>query len=193
MEIILASNSPRRKEILEKFGYKFTVIKSGYEEKGVFSDPVFSSLTFAKNKALDVYGSLSAAERARSLVIGADTVVYYGGKILGKPKDVKDAFETLTALSGNTHHVYTGYALISEKSRVFGVDVSTVTFNALTEENIREYVATGKPLDKAGSYGIQDGFGLVKSVQGSEYNVIGFPIEKIAPVIAAVEKCAFSL
>ena len=183
MKIILASLSPRRKEILERFGYDFTIENSNYIENGGVSDPVITCLRFAKNKASGVFFGKSEKERSDIAVVGADTVVYYGGKILGKPKDSADAVNTLKLLSGKTHVVITGFAVLSEKSSVFGYDVSKVTFNDLSDELIRNYVATGKPMDKAGSYGVQDGYDLVRGIIGSRYNVIGFPIEKIKPVL----------
>lgn len=183
MKIILASSSPRRREILREFGLEFSVKKSEYEENEEESSPELTVLKFAKNKALDVYNGLTDKEKTEYLVIGADTVVYYNGHILGKPVDKYDAKSTLRELSGKTHKVYTGYAVINGKKRVFGVDVSEVLFNDLSSSLIDEYVASGKPLDKAGSYGVQDGFDIVKSVQGSRYNVIGLPIEKLIPIL----------
>lgn len=183
MKIILASNSPRRKEILKEFGYKFSVVKSEYEERANSFSGVETVLTFAKGKAQDVFSRIDTED---SLVIGADTVVCFNGKILGKPQNKAEAKATLKALSGKTHTVYTGFAVISDKSKAFGYDSSEVTFNTLSEELIENYVATGKPFDKAGSYGIQDGFPLVKSVKGSVYNVIGLPIEKLKPVIDVI-------
>ena len=188
MKIILASGSPRRKEILEQFGYDFTVELGNFCENGGAGDPVLTCLGFAKNKALSVFLSKSAEERADIAVIGADTVVYFDEKILGKPKDAKDAIKTLRTLSGKTHTVITCYAVIGEKFRVFGYDSSEVTFNDLSEDLIFKYVATGKPMDKAGSYGAQDGFGLVRFVKGSVYNVIGFPIEKIKFILDGIIK-----
>lgn len=188
MKIILASNSPRRKEILTEFGYEFTIKKSDFEEKtadGDLIDPIITALRFAKGKALSVFLQLkSDKDYKNSIVLGADTVVYFNGKILGKPIDFNDAISTLKMLSGKTHTVITAYAMLSEKREVFGYDISEVTFNTLSDERITEYVTKCKPFDKAGSYGIQDGFQLVRSVKGSVYNVIGLPIEKIKPALS---------
>ena len=183
--IILASNSPRRKEILTEFGYKFSVVKSNFEETDLSESPVDTVIAFAKGKATEVFLRLKAKGEKNLTVIGADTVVCLNGKILGKPKDAADAINTLKMLSGKEHTVITGYAVISDNAQVLGFDKSTVLFNDLSERLIKEYVATGKPLDKAGSYGVQDGFGLVKKVSGSVYNVIGLPIEKIKPLLDA--------
>ncbi len=185
--IVLASNSPRRKEILTEFGYKFSVVKSNFEETDLSGSPMETVVAFAKGKANNVFLSLKEQGRADDItVIGADTVVCLDGKIIGKPKDAADAENTLKMLSGKEHTVITGYAVINNKAQVFGFDKSIVLFHELSERLIKEYVATGKPLDKAGSYGIQDGFGLVKSVSGSVYNVIGLPIEKIKPILDVI-------
>lgn len=186
MKIILASGSPRRKEILGQFGYDFSVEVGDFCETAANGDPVIACLRFAKGKALNVFLHKSKRERSDIVVIGADTVVYFNGKILGKPKDKTDAISTLKSLSGKTHFVTTGFAVISEKFSVFGYDQSEVEFNELDESLIYKYVETGKPMDKAGSYGVQDGFNIVRSVKGSVYNVIGFPIEKIKFVLDGI-------
>lgn len=183
MKLILASNSPRRKEILSKFGFIFTVIKSDYEEKESFSDAFSLVKTFAEKKAEHVFNALSKKDKKTSVVLGADTVVVSDGKILGKPKDKKDAANMLSALSGKTHLVLTGYAIISNGKTLSGVTKTEVVFNNLSDELIKEYIATGSPMDKAGAYGIQDGFPLVKEYYGSIYNVIGLPIEEISPIL----------
>ena len=180
--LILASNSPRRREILTEFGYDFTVQKSNFIEKDESDNVIDTVLRFSKGKAEDVFNRLGG----KNVVVGADTVVYFDGKILGKPKNTLDAVKTLKELSGKTHTVFTGYAVLSDKIKVFGVDNSEVKFNPLSDELIAEYIKTGKPMDKAGSYGIQDGFPLVESVKGGIYNVIGFPIEKIKPILDSI-------
>ncbi|MDY6367464.1 MAG: Maf family protein [Clostridia bacterium] len=187
MKLILASNSPRRKDILRSVGFDFKVITSGYDEKGD-GDAETLVKTFAYGKAKSVFDSLTDAEKKQSVVLGADTVVALNGKILGKPKDEKAAAEMLKNLSGKTHYVFTGYAIISDNESIVGLDKTEVTFNRLSDELISEYVATGSPLDKAGAYGIQDGFPLVKEYKGSLNNVIGIPIEKIKPIIEKLMK-----
>ena len=184
MKIILASGSPRRKEILTEFGYEFSVNKSDFLECDEQTDAISVAVKNAKGKASDVFSRLQKRDKADDgVVIGADTVVYYNGVILGKPKDRTDAVKTLRALSGKTHQVITGFCVLSKKFSVFGFDESTVRFNALSDASIKEYVDKFSPLDKAGSYGIQDDFPLVERVEGSMYNVIGFPIEKIKPIL----------
>lgn len=177
MKLILASNSPRRREILKEHGFDFTVIKSGYEEKPLNLSPTELVKTFAFNKAKDVFDGLE--DKKDFVVLGADTVVVLNGVIIGKPKDKDDAFNTLRSLSGRIHKVITGYTLISEEKTVTGFDETAVEFNDLSDEYIKEYIDNKKPFDKAGSYGIQDGYHLVKGYNGSYNNIVGLPIEKI--------------
>lgn len=177
MELILASNSPRRKELLERFGFKFKTVKSDYAEKDTGLSPADTVKTFATGKAEYVFDTLK--DKSDAVVLGADTVVVMDGKILGKPADKTDAVKTLKLLSGKTHSVLTGYAIISDKKRETGCVETKVTFNFLADELINRYVNSGLPLDKAGSYGIQDGYNLVKSYDGSFYNVVGLPIDII--------------
>lgn len=181
MKLILASNSPRRKEILTDFGFEFEVKGSSFSESDEALSPEAVAKANALGKANDVFNRLLNKENA--LVLGADTVVFLDGKILGKPKDNLDAIKMLNSLSGKTHTVVTGYALVSIRETISGAVESKVTFNKLSEKIIGEYVATGSPLDKAGAYGIQDNFGIVKDFSGSLNNVIGLPIEEIAPLL----------
>ena len=176
MKLILASASPRRKEILTTNGYNFDVVVSDYEEKETVLSPKKLVEFFALKKAEQVCDSFL---EEGVVVLGADTVVVYKGEVLGKPKNEKDAVKTLKKLSGKTHKVITGYALIGSEKVFVGRVTSKVKFNKLTDEIINDYVATGSPLDKAGSYGIQDNFGIVKSYSGSLNNIIGLPIEEI--------------
>lgn len=176
MELILASNSPRRKEILKTAGYAFTVIPSDYAENDE-KDPVSTAIDNAKGKAEDVFSRLD--NKKGKTVLGADTVVFFKGEILGKPASEEDATNTLKRLSGNVHRVVTGYALVDESGVKTGYDESEVIFNELSDELIREYVKSGSPMDKAGSYGLQDGFSIVKSFKGDKNNIIGLPLDKI--------------
>ncbi len=178
MEIILASNSPRRKELLESKNIKFKVIPATKEEVILPNKSVYAlTEILAENKAREVF------DHYGGIVLGADTVVSYNGKIYGKPKDKKDAIKTLKLLSNKTHEVITGYAIISNNFKYISHEVTKVTFNNLSDELINNYVNTGSPLDKAGSYGIQDGFDLVKDIDGSLSNVIGLPVEKIVKIL----------
>ena len=179
MKLILASASPRRKEILTEFGYEFKVFPSDYEENKKDLSPIDLAKFFSVNKAKWVFNEIENKEGI--LVLGSDTIVVSEGKILGKPKDQEDAFNMLKSLSNKTHQVVSGYALIGEGIEIIGEDVTEVTFNNLTDNLIKQYIEEKKPLDKAGAYGIQDGYPLVKEYKGSYNNIVGLPIEKISP------------
>jgi septum formation protein len=168
-KIILASSSPRRKEIMERAGYRFRVIPSSFEETGTdfFSFEFIESLAY--QKALVV-----AKDYPDNVVVGADTLVVLDKKILGKPKDAAQAFEMLRELSGKAHMVVTAIAVISGTQVRKSSTTSYVTFENLTDEQIRYYVDTFKPLDKAGAYGIQEmPDGYIKSFEGSFENIMG--------------------
>ena len=171
MAYILASASPRRKELLAQLLPRFEVIPAKAEEKvnlSLFPEQVACAL--AESKCDEVF-----ALNPEKTVIGCDTVVVFAGKILGKPKDAADAFDTLKMLSGKTHYVITGVCIRNKYKKALNYDKTEVKFNILTDEFIRGYVESGSPLDKAGSYGIQDG-GVVKEHFGSFTNVVGLPV-----------------
>ena len=173
MKLILASKSPRRRELLSELGVEFEIIPAVGDE--VVEDglsPKQIVMNIAKAKAFEIFN-----KHQDSAVIGADTIVVLGDEILQKPVDDADEYAMLTKLSGNTHVVYTGYAFLSKEKQVFGADESLVTFNELSEETKQAYVKSGLGLDKAGGYGIQDGYGLVKETKGSYNNIVGFPTE----------------
>lgn len=172
MKLILASKSPRRKEILSSLGVQFEIIPAVSEEVVEDICERDIAMNIAKQKAHEIFNKFPD-----SAVIGADTIVVLDGEILQKPKDDEEEYAMLSKLSGKTHSVYTGYAFICKDKQVYGTEQSLVTFNELSEETKRAYVKSGLGLDKAGGYGIQDGFGLVKSVSGSYNNVVGFPSE----------------
>ncbi len=179
MELILASKSPRRKELLTKYGYDFSVIEAEFDEKNLPLNPVETAKNNALGKARAVFNGLTPERALNAVVLGADTVVFLEGEILGKPVDERHAMSMLLKLSGRTHKVVTGYAVLSKEGETVGFCESEVEFNELELENVLAYVKSGKPLDKAGSYGIQDGYGLVKGFSGSLNNIIGLPIEEI--------------
>ena len=184
--LILASNSPRRREILTGLGYEFTVCPSLFEELAEGLSARDTVAAFARGKAAEVF-----SRYPNSVVLGADTVVAYGEEILGKPKSEEDAKRMLRLLSGKTHSVYTGVCVVSAKGMRETVAETRVTFNALAEETINSYVNSGLPMDKAGAYGIQDGFPLVREIEGSYTNVVGLPAEETQALLSAVEgdKC----
>ena len=174
--LVLASASPRRKELLEKTGLRFEIIVSDIEEKITKSAPDEMVKSLARQKAMAVYEKL-APDR---VVIGADTIVEAGGKVLGKPADADEAFKMLRMLSGKQHSVYTGVSVISGGIDISFAERTKVTFYELTDEEIKGYTATGEPLDKAGAYGIQGrGALLVKKIEGDYNNVVGLPIARL--------------
>lgn len=183
MKLILASNSPRRREILTNAGYLFKTVVSGYPEREEKGDPAATAKENALGKAKDVFDKLTEEEKTITAVLGADTVVFIEGKILGKPKDAEDAKNMLRYLSAKTHEVVTGYSLVCARSVATGKSVSEVTFNFLSEELIESYVKSGAPMDKAGAYGIQDGFTIVAGYTGEFENVMGLPIKDIKPLL----------
>lgn len=181
MKFILASASPRRKELLSSIVPSFEVIPAkGEEIADARLTPEETVCALARAKCDEVF-----SRNADSLVIAGDTIVVLGDKILGKPKDEEDARRTLGALSGKTHRVITGVSVRSPKGARTDFAVTEVRFNKLTEEFIDNYVKSGSPMDKAGSYGIQDG-GLVATYSGSYENVIGLPVELTAQLIKEV-------
>ncbi len=175
---VLASRSPRRKKLLEGIGLTFTVQESQSDEvihAGMAPQDVVQAL--AREKAEDV-----AALHRDALTLGADTIVVLDGDILVKPVDPEDAVRMLQRLSGRAHTVYTGIALVHPASnRIRSAYVSTeVRFASLDEQEIRAYVATGSPMDKAGAYGIQDDLGalFIADIRGDYYNVVGLPLNR---------------
>ena len=187
-KLILASNSPRRKELLAGLGVPFEVrVLQDIFEVRVLQDidehypenlPVNEVARYIAKEKADAYRRIVAADE---LIITADTVVIVGDEILGKPVDEADAVRMLKLLSGRTHQVMTGVCLLTaEKERCF--DVTTdVTFKALTDEEIHYYVNRYRPFDKAGAYGIQEWIGYigVTGLNGSYYNVMGLPVQRI--------------
>lgn len=186
MEIILASASPRRKELLELMGLPFSVCVSDADETTDENlPPYFIVEQLSLLKASDVAGKLRA-EGKKALVIGADTIVVFGGAILTKPKDKEDAKKMLTMLSGKWHSVLSGVTVMdtkTAKSETFYVETK-VHFVDVTEEEIDRYIATNEPMDKAGSYGIQGkGSVFIDKIEGDYFNVVGLPIHKLARVL----------
>ena len=188
MKIILASGSPRRSELLKTAGFSFTVIKSNVSENiSKRLPPHLYSETLAVMKGRDVYENLLTDKRG-AVVVSADTVVYYKGKYLLKPKDAEEAERFLRALSANTHEVYTGYSVISDSYKITSFERTLVTFNELSDEVIKSYINSGKYIGKAGGYGIQDGFPLVKKIDGDYDNVVGLPTQKIKNILNGILK-----
>lgn len=178
MRFILASASPRRKELLEQIGAKFDILPATGEEVITKELPGEVVMELAKQKAEEV----AKTAGADALILGADTVVAYEGKILGKPKDEADALRMLTMLSGKEHEVYTGVALIDNRDQSMEnfFERTKVTMYPVSEEEIRDYIAGGEPMDKAGAYAIQGlGAKFIQKIEGDYNNVVGLPIGRI--------------
>lgn len=203
--IILASGSPRRKELLEQVGLEFEICPAKGEEVITTTIPHEAVLELSRQKAEEVAGGIAAylehgipsklvgeAKGQDILVIGADTVVAYGNKILGKPKDEENAREMLSLLSGNTHSVYTGVTCVfisadgktGEHSFYEKTDVSMCP---MSQEQIKRYIATGEPMDKAGSYAIQGRCAVyVRKINGDYNNVVGLPVGRLYQELLAL-------
>lgn len=175
---VLASASPRRRELLTQVGIHFQVIKSDIEEIITKVEPDQVVIELSRQKAQDVYNNL--AEKKNVVVIGADTIVYNDNKILGKPSDEDEAFKMLVELSGKSHYVYTGVTLnINGKAFSFA-EKTRVDVCSLTEDEIIEYIKTKEPLDKAGAYAIQGLFAAyIKGIEGDYNNVVGLPVGRL--------------
>lgn len=234
--IILASQSPRRREILTMAGLKFEVMPAEGEENCDALRPDELTMALSRAKAEEVFAKVTGVEAGTGtagpggpeeetgregrktaegisretgaveqplLVIGADTVVAYGSEILGKPKDLEDAYRMLRLLSGHTHQVYTGVTLLFRAGGDVGTgspvvrrtffEKTDVVFHELTDEEILEYVHTVEPLDKAGSYAIQGAFGkYIRKIDGDYYNVVGLPIQHIWQELKALPESGVS-
>lgn len=182
-KIILASASPRRSELLKKAGVDFEVIPSAGEEEITAEEPLEIVKNLAEKKADSVAGIIDDTAEG-TLVIGADTIVVYNGSILGKPADEEDAVRTLKLLQGNTHQVYTGVAVLEKNNGKWiphtFAECTDVTFYPVSDEEIKKYVESKEPMDKAGSYGIQGLFGIyVKGICGDYNNVVGLPVARL--------------
>lgn len=184
MEIILASGSPRRRELLERIGVSFKIVVSDKEEiiKSDIPEDVVKELS--EMKAAAVFDEVNGTEKGDFLVIGADTVVACDGKILGKPKDAGDAARMLHNLSGRAHEVYTGVTIkISRNGQTESLQFAECTkvyVYPMMDSEIVKYIASGEPMDKAGAYAIQGLFApYIEKIEGDYYNIVGFPIARI--------------
>lgn len=178
MRLILASGSPRRRELLTTAGFSFDIMISKADENSGEKDPakLVEELSFLK--ALAVQKTDDVEEQ--DIILGADTVVALEGVILGKPKDAEDAKRMLRMLSGRSHEVFTGVTLLRGEERLSFHEKTEVSVDELTEEEIAKYVASGEPLDKAGAYGIQGLFGKhICGITGDYNNVVGLPVHRV--------------
>ena len=186
IRLILASNSPRRRDLLRNAGFEFDVRPSGIEESRLPDEsPEDFARRLARDKALDV----ARQSEAGSLVLGADTVVAIDREFLEKPVDAVDAARMLRTLSGRTHRVITAVCLISAPERVLAWrhETTSVTFRKLTNQEIESYVASGEPFDKAGGYAIQGlASRFVPRVEGCYFNVVGLPVPLVYEIVKSI-------
>ena len=180
-QIILASGSPRRKELLELIGVEFKIITSNKEEVITSTNPEEVVKELSMMKAEDVAEGVTGP----AIILGADTVVAHGGRILGKPKDKEDAFRMIRSFAGEDHYVYTGVCIIKKEAdgsvkKISFAEGTKVTVYPMSDKEIERYVASGEPMDKAGAYAIQGLFApYIKGIEGDYYNIVGFPIAGI--------------
>ncbi len=177
--ITLASKSPRRRKLLKQLNIKFKSISVDTEEKVRKGENPASAVKRISKEKLE-----KAKETVkRGIIITADTIVVLNNNVIGKPKNEKDAYRILKMLSDNSHTVYTGYSIFnwSNDKKITEFEKTLVKFRKLTDEEIRDYIKSGSPMDKAGAYGIQDDFGAVfiEKVNGCYYNVVGLPLAKL--------------
>ncbi len=193
-QIVLASSSPRRSLLLRQIGMAFEVVPPDVDESrfSFDDDPAGTAERLALEKARSVADRPDVRDRD-CLVLGADTVVLFAGEVLGKPLDADDAFRMLSRLTGQTHRVLTGFALIEPETgrSVTAHEWTTVSMRACTGEEIRTYVDTGEPMDKAGSYGAHArGAGLITRIEGCFYNVIGLPLARLLVTLKQFDDAA---
>lgn len=179
LKIYLASKSPRRRKLLKQLGIKFKSFSVDLHEEILDGEHPIQTV-----KRLALHKSDEASSKIENgILITADTIVVLGNEIIGKPRNKKDAFYILSKLSGKTHSVFTGFAVVNlnNKKKIVDYEKTDVTFRNLTPKEITDYIKTGSPMDKAGAYGIQDDFGavFVKRINGCYYNVVGLPLAKL--------------
>ncbi len=187
--LVLASASPRRRELLAQAGFTFEVCPAHIpEEAKPGEDPTAYVIRLAREKAQAVFAQLSADPKTASdlAVLGADTTVTLDNHILGKPEDAADAARMLRLLSGRTHRVITGVALVTTARTEVASETTAVTFGALSDEEIAAYIATGEPMDKAGAYAIQGRAARwIPRIEGCYFNVVGLPIALVSSLLGA--------
>ena len=176
MNLLLASNSPRRKELLTQLGYQFDIVKIDVDESypsDLKPDEIAEYVSAKKAKAFDV--------NENEILLTSDTIVALDQKILLKPKDENEAFEMIKSLSGKVHQVYTAFTLKTVDSEISKTSKTDVEFSEISDEEVKFYIKTYKPFDKAGSYGIQEWLGMtkIKNIFGSFYSVMGLPVDLV--------------
>ena len=177
MSIVLASASPRRRELLEMMGLEFEIVPAKDELDAEGLPPAEAVAKIALGKAV----SVAKLRAENDLVIAADTLVCLDGELLGKPKDEAEAFAMLKKLSGNEHQVYTGVAVSQGDKSVSCAEMTKVRFCRMSDEDIKNYIATFEPMDKAGAYGIQGkGAVFIEGIEGDYFNVMGLPLHRLS-------------
>lgn len=181
--LILASQSPRRRELLEKCGYPFDVVVADIDESIDSNLPLEDAIQqLAYKKAKKIFDDYPDA-----IVIGSDTIVSINQNILGKPKDEIDAFNTLKLLSGKTHEVITGLTVLTKEKAYNHVSINHVTFYDLSNEEIKKYISSKEPMDKAGSYAIQGiASRYIKSIEGDYYAIVGLPVSVVYHILKEI-------
>lgn len=189
--VILASGSPRRKELLKLLGVDFKIITSNKEEIVTSQNPEAVVKELSMMKAEDVAQGVDGP----AIILGADTVVAYKGQILGKPKDRADAIRMISSFAGDEHQVYTGVCMIRKEAdgrvkKISFAEKTQVSVYPMTKQEIERYVDSGEPMDKAGAYAIQGLFApYIKEISGDYYNIVGFPIARIYQCLKAEGIC----
>ena len=184
--LLLASASPRRREILENLGFEFEILPSNVDESEVpWNDPVKSAKLLAEIKGVD-----AQMTRPRKTIIAADTIVLCDGQVMGKPGSPEEAKEMLEALSGRMHEVVTGIALIALPNiRIIEAESTRVFFRGLGPEEISRYIETGEPFDKAGAYAIQGyASAFIEKIEGCYFNVVGLPVSRLFGMFRRLEE-----
>lgn len=182
MQLILASGSPRRKELLSLFRIPFTVIPADVDET---MDP--ANAPYAEVARLSAKKARAVKREPDDVVIAADTIVVCEGKVLGKPKSEENAYAMLSLLSGRDHQVMTGCTVLRGEKRETFTEVTDLHFRTLSEREIRAYIASGEPMDKAGAYGIQGGAALFcRRMEGDYYNVMGLPVCRLWQTLQSI-------
>lgn len=181
MKLLLASQSPRRKELLSSLGFDFEVVKIDCEEIIPENIKIEEAAAYLSDLKAEAFRNLEEGE----VLLTADTVVAIDHQILGKPKDEEDAFTMLQCLSGRTHQVYTGITIKTANKSFTETDVADVTLDKLSDEEINYYIQNYKPFDKAGSYGVQEWLGMAKitSLTGSYYTIMGLPTHLVYKIL----------
>ena len=181
MAVILASQSPRRKQLLEMLGLEFAVIPAKGEETVPFgAGPEETVRALSRQKA----AAVAKEADTEDVIIAADTIVWYADQLLGKPRSEQEAARMLSALSGNTHHVYTGVTVRRGERELTAAECTAVKFRKLSGREIDAYIATKEPMDKAGAYGIQGLACLfVEGIEGDYYNVVGLPVCRLGKML----------